>query len=79
MISEEAKKKLRTVFDQNDLIEVVDERGDGKHYFLKIVSAKFEEMNRLQRSRMVYEALDNFIGTDKMHAVRMELKAPKEV
>lgn len=55
-----------------------DPRNDGKHFDLKIVSAKFEGQSRIQRSQMVYKIINNLIGNGKIHAITMKLTTPNE-
>ncbi len=51
---------------------------DGKgHFDVTIVSAAFDGVNRLQRHRMVYDALSQLIETD-IHALRIKAYAPSE-
>lgn len=51
---------------------------DGKgHFDVTIVSAAFDGVNRLQRHRMVYDALSQLIETD-IHALRIKAYAPAE-
>lgn len=71
--------ELSKVFSiQSDQVELVDEAGDNRHFFLRIVSSKFDNLNRLQRSRMVYDLLNKYIQDDSLHALRLELKTPTE-
>lgn len=51
---------------------------DGKgHFDVTIVSPAFSGVNRLQRHRMVYDALSKLIETD-IHALRIKAFAPSE-
>ena len=51
---------------------------DGKgHYDLLVVSQAFEGLNRVQRHRMVYDALRDLLDTD-IHALRISAYAPSE-
>jgi len=51
---------------------------DGKgHFDVTIVSAAFEGHNRIQRHRMVYDALDKLLLTD-IHALRIKAFTPSE-
>lgn len=51
---------------------------DGKgHFDVTIVSTAFDGVNRLQRHRMVYDALSQLIETD-IHALRIKAYAPSE-
>jgi len=58
----------------NDIVEFKDEKGDGRHFFLRIVSSKFAGQSRLSRSRMVHALIDKYFGTGQIHALRMDLK-----
>lgn len=70
--------KLEGAF-AGDKIELTDEKHDGSHWHVSIVSSKFEGMNRLERSRMIYDLLDEFMKDDHIHALRMTLKTQAEV
>lgn len=71
--------ELSKIFDiEKDIVELVDEAGDNRHFFLKIISGKFDGLTRLQRSRMVYDLLNKYIQDDSLHALRLELKTPAE-
>ena len=51
---------------------------DGKgHYELVLVSHAFEGMNRIQRHRLVYDALRELLESD-IHALRIRAYAPSE-
>ncbi|PIR55229.1 BolA family transcriptional regulator [Candidatus Peregrinibacteria bacterium CG10_big_fil_rev_8_21_14_0_10_36_19] len=73
-VQEQANKALKEVFGNEALIEVIDERGDGRHYLVTVASSIFKGKNRLEQSRLVYGALSDLMKKDHMHAVRLELK-----
>jgi BolA protein len=51
---------------------------DGKgHFDITIVSTVFEGQNRIQRHRMVYDALTQLLQTD-IHALRIKAFTPSE-
>ncbi|GAA4032464.1 BolA family transcriptional regulator [Sphingomonas rosea] len=54
-------------------------RGEGgeSHFTLRIESAAFTGLGRVQRQRLVYKALGDLM-TDKVHALAMETRAPGE-
>jgi BolA protein len=54
-------------------------RGEGgeSHFTLRIESAAFAGLNRVQRQRLVYKALGELMH-HKVHALAMETKAPGE-
>ena len=47
------------------------------HFDVTIVSSKFEGQNRVQRHRMVYDALTQLLLTD-IHALRINAFTPSE-
>ncbi|MFW5983935.1 MAG: BolA family protein [Halobacteria archaeon] len=54
-----------------------DERSDGAHFGLVIVSDDFEGMSRVDRHRAVYDALGDAMGGD-IHAVEIRAQTPEE-
>jgi len=54
-------------------------RAEGEsHFTVRVVSAKFEGLNRVARQRLVYGALKSELETD-IHALAIEAKTPAEV
>ena len=51
-------------------------QGEG-HFTVRVVSAKFEGLNRVARQRLVYGALKDELETD-IHALAIEAKTPAE-
>lgn len=78
-VVQEVENRIHDVFGNDVQIDFKDEKGDGKHFFLSIISEKFEWTSRVNRSQMVYEILDSLMKTDSIHALRMNLKAPSEI
>ena len=66
------------VKDQSQLHIGHEGAKEGKgHYDVLIVSEAFSGLNRLQRHRLVYAALDQLLETD-IHALRISAYAPSE-
>ena len=66
------------VKDQSHLHAGHEGAKDGKgHFDVTIVSAAFEGHNRIQRHRMVYDALADLMATD-IHALRIRALDPTE-
>ena len=66
------------VKDQSQLHAGHEGAKDGKgHFDVTIVSEAFEGQNRIQRHRMVYDALDQLIQSD-IHALRIKALTPSE-
>lgn len=47
------------------------------HFTVRVVSAKFEGLNRVARQRLVYGALKDELETD-IHALAIEARTPAE-
>ena len=66
------------VKDQSHLHAGHEGAKDGRgHFDVIIVSADFEGQNRIQRHRMVYDALTELLATD-IHALRIRALTPAE-
>lgn len=64
--------------DQSHLHAGHEGARDGRgHFDVTIVSASFEGQSRIQRHRMVYDALDQLLATD-IHALRIKAYTPSE-
>jgi len=82
-------KNLREQLDA-DHVEIIDEShlhrghkaaGGGGHYSIKVVSPKFENLNVMDRIRLVHNALDEeMTGNPKLiHALQVKTFTPNEV
>lgn len=66
------------VKDQSHLHAGHEGAKDGKgHFDVRIVSEKFDGLNRIARHRLVYDALGGFMATD-VHALRITAITPAE-
>jgi BolA protein len=64
--------------DQSQLHAGHEGAKDGKgHFDITIVSAEFSGQNRIERHRMVYDALTELLQTD-IHALRIKAFTPSE-
>jgi len=79
IIAQEVESRIKSHFWEDVWIDFKDERGDGKHFFISIVSDVFEWKNRVERSQVVYEILWDLLKKDHIHAIRMKLKTREEV
>jgi len=71
---------------QPELVEVDDDSHlhaghagarEGRHFTVRIVSARFESLSRVARHRLVYDALHSLIPLG-IHALAIEARAPGE-
>ena len=81
-------KNLREQLDAEH-VEIIDEShlhrghkaaGGGGHYSVKVVSQRFENLNVMDRIRLVHKALnEEMAGTPKLiHALQVKTFTPKE-
>ena len=53
-------------------------KAGGGHYRVVIVSDRFAGLNRIQRHRMVYDAIGEAMRADVVHALRIQALTPDE-
>jgi stress-induced morphogen len=56
-------------------VEIQDLLGDSDHYSITIISARFENKSKIERHRMVHDALLGVIG-NKLHALTISALVP---
>lgn len=56
-------------------VTITDLAGDGDHYAARVVSAAFTGKSRVQRHKMVYEALGGRMGGE-LHALQLTTDIP---
>jgi stress-induced morphogen len=56
-------------------VTMTDLAGDGDHYAAKVVSASFEGMSRIARTRAIYAALGGRMGGE-LHALQLTTDVP---
>jgi stress-induced morphogen len=57
------------------VVDITDLAGDGDHYAAKVTSAAFVGVSRVQRTRMVYDALGGRMGGE-LHALQLTTATP---
>jgi len=75
-LQQQVLNSLKESFWDNIIMDFHDEKWDGKHFYLDITSEKFIWKNRIEQSRLVYDALDDFMKTWSIHALRMKCRTP---
>lgn len=86
-IASEMERRLRAALDPTDLVLIDDSekhRGHGgynpegeSHFSLRIESAAFAGLSRIQRQRAVYAALGDLMH-ERVHALSIRATAPGE-
>lgn len=81
----EIETRLRSVLGP-DALEVVDDSHlhvghagarEGRHFTVRISSARFEGLTRVARHRLVYDALQGLM-TQGIHALAIDARAPSQ-
>lgn len=75
-LQQQVLEKIRAVFWSAVSMDFHDEKWDGKHFYVDITSEKFIWKSRIEQSKMVYAALDEFMQTGSIHALRMKCRTP---
>ena len=44
-------------------------KGDGRHFFVEVVSSAFDGKNRLARHRLIKDGLKDLMASDELHAL----------
>tara|TARA_Y100000768_G_scaffold387859_1_gene380641 strand:+ start:5853 stop:6080 length:228 start_codon:yes stop_codon:yes gene_type:complete len=58
--------------------ESLSVEGADSKYDVNIVSDTFEGMSTIQRHKLIYSLLNNFIKTGEIHALTIKAKTPSE-
>lgn len=73
MIEEINKILAKNFSERGESFTFIDERGDGNHFYLEVNSSKFKGLSRLEKRRIIYKLLGEYLNTGKIHALRMKL------
>lgn len=52
--------------------------GDGRHFDAIVISDRFEGKNRVQRHRMVFGAVQEYLNDDAIHALSLQTYTPED-
>jgi acid stress-induced BolA-like protein IbaG/YrbA len=75
---QEVETRIKNVFWDDLNMEFIDEKWDGKHFYLVIISELFTGLSRIDRSRKVHDILSDLLVNDSIHALRLKLRTPEE-
>ncbi len=79
MTYDEMTQRLQKVFTApSDQIRLNDDAGDDRHFSLMVISARFKDKSRLEKSQMVHAVLKDLLDTEAIHALTLKLKTPDE-
>ena len=67
----ELKEKIAQILP----CEHLSVNGDGRHFFVEIVSTAFDGKTRLNRHRLIKDGLKSLMASDELHALSITLAA----
>ena len=79
-LREKLEAKYVEIIDESHLHRGHKAAGGGGHYSVRVVSPRFENLNVMERIRLVHKALDiEMTGTPKLiHALQVKTFTPEE-
>tara|TARA_Y100000768_G_scaffold365199_1_gene326280 strand:+ start:9785 stop:10015 length:231 start_codon:yes stop_codon:yes gene_type:complete len=72
------KNKIIDIIAKNLKYESLSVDGEESKYEVNIVSDEFDGLSIIQRHKLIYALLDNFIKTGEIHALTIKAKTPSE-
>tara|TARA_B100000401_G_C52205978_1_gene439149 strand:- start:11 stop:253 length:243 start_codon:yes stop_codon:yes gene_type:complete len=70
------KEKIKDFIPESK-VEVKDTTGTGDHFSVIVISNKFENINLVNRHKMIYESLSQYV-TKEIHALQIKTYTEKE-
>jgi acid stress-induced BolA-like protein IbaG/YrbA len=71
-------EELQTIIAKGLPCEHIELSGDGRHWYVTIVSSEFEGKRLIQRHQRVYATLGGRMQNDEVHALSMKTFTPAE-
>ena len=70
------KEKIKDFIPESK-VEVKDTTGTGDHFSVIVISDKFENINLVNRHKMIYESLNQYV-TKEIHALQIKTYTEEE-
>ena len=70
------KEKIKDFIPESK-VEVKDTTGTGDHFSVIVISDKFENVNLVNRHKMIYESLSQYV-TKEIHALQIKTYTEEE-
>jgi len=70
------KEKIKNFIPESK-VEVKDTTGTGDHFSVIVISDKFENINLVNRHKMIYESLSQYV-TKEIHALQIKTYTEEE-
>ncbi len=72
------KDKIESLINQGMKIRELSVEGAESKYTVNVISDEFDGKSTIQRHKMIYALLDNYIKTGEIHALTIKAMAPSE-
>ena len=72
------QNKIKEIITDKMAYESLSVEGAESKYEVKVVSKEFDGMSTIQRHKLIYALLDNYIKTGEIHALTIKAKTPSE-
>lgn len=69
---------IRELLERNIPNSEVLVTGDGRHFEARVISPLFEGMSLIQRQRIVYQYVGDYLREGTLHALSIKAKTPSE-
>jgi acid stress-induced BolA-like protein IbaG/YrbA len=70
--------KVQQILNEALSLEELHVKGEGSHYEVVAVDARFDGMNRVKKQQMIYAPLMEYIQRNDIHAVSIKAYTPDE-
>lgn len=73
-------KTLKKLINNNLPCDILQIEGDGHHFFIRVVSSAFTDLNRLERHRLIKAGLSQELASNELHALSIvQAATPDEI
>tara|TARA_B100000902_G_C27054451_1_gene785822 strand:- start:554 stop:781 length:228 start_codon:yes stop_codon:yes gene_type:complete len=72
------KNKITEIINEKMEYESLSVEGAESKYEINIISNEFDGKSTIQRHKLIYALLDNYIKTGEIHALSIKAKTPSE-
>ena len=72
------QNKIKEIITEKMTYKSLSVEGAESKYEVNIVSNEFDGMSTIQRHKLIYALLDNYIKTGEIHALTIKAKTPSE-
>lgn len=80
MTNQSLRERVRVRLEEHfgEMVEVRDLTGTDNHFEVRVVSAEFEGKTPIQRHKLVYAPLRDWIDDDTVHALSVRAYTPAQ-